>query len=254
MKIGICLGTYSLVQFARLNLACLRRVFGADAPICVYDGRSNASEQIEAVADEYGAVYLGERVNRGHFGGDIQAAVSAIAFAQANECDIAIKLNQRTVLLSPKIPDLIESSFDDDRVSLVTPKRYPEASIIEPSSRFHARFPAAVDVLMFRSSAWDAQGVADRYREQWTTGTTKYACYSEEFWANEIKRVGDGYRSEDWLTTHVKGEPFKYLRKIQNRQQDYAKAAMDIGLPVGRFDCAEWKEMKRGNYSPAPRA
>lgn len=254
MKFAISLGTYSLTGFARLNLAYLRKVFGDATPIIIYDGKSENSPEIQQIALEYGCAYLPERANRGHFSGDIQSAVTAIAFAQQYDCDIGIKLNQRTILLSPDIPKLLAEAFSDPQVTLVTPAPYPLESIVDSESRFHSRFRQAVDVLCFRASEWDAQGVADRYRLQWTTGTSKYDCYSEEFWANEVKRIGPAHRTVDWLTAHELGKPFKYLRKIQNSESDYSKAAIEIGLPVASYRTQEWSKLKPGEYRPVPRA
>jgi hypothetical protein len=254
LKFACTIGCHELGEFIRLNVANLRRVFGDEAPICLYDSPSTRNDEIKGVADEYGCAYFCERKNRLHFAGDIMAAVTAIAFAQHHHCQVGLKINQRTILLSPEIPALLTREFADTNVSLVTPARYPAESILDQSSAFHARFQQAVDVLAFRVEAWDAASVAERYRTQWTTGTSKYDTYSEVFWANESKRLGRAHRTADWLTAHVKGEPFKFLRKIQNRESDYCNAARAIGLPAAAYPTSEWSQLKPGAYSPAPKA
>jgi hypothetical protein len=251
MTFSITIGSFQLFNFVRLNVAYARKVFG-DAPICLYDAPSEESPKVQALAEEYGCAYVTERVNRGHFGGDIQSAVIAIAFAQQHQCDVGIKLNQRTILLSPEIPQLLAREFKNPEVTLVTPNTYPAESIIDQSSRFHSLFPAAVDVLCFRARDWDAQGVADRYTRQWKESDYKYATYSEVFWGNESLRLGSAHKKVDWLTTH--DCPQKYLRKIQNREADYNAAAVAIGLPAGQFATAEWSKLKPGQYRPSPRA
>lgn len=254
MTFAITIGAFQLFNFVRLNVAWARRVFGEEAAICIYDSPSEENERIKALAEEYWCAYFCEPTNRGHFGGDIQASVAAIAFAQHHKRDIGIKLNQRTILLSPEIPQLLAEDFADPLTWLVTPDRYPAESILHESSKFHSRFEQSVDVLAFRVKEWNAQGVADRYRQQWTEGTGKFDTYSEVFWANESRRLGPAHRKPAWLTAHVPGEPFKYLRKIQNRESDYAKAAMDAGLAIGSFPTGEWSRLKPGEYRPSPRA
>lgn len=251
MTFALTIGSFQLFNFVRLNVAAARKVFG-DSPIMIYDAPSAESPRIEALAQEYGCAYTTERQNRGHFAGDIQSAVTTIAFAQHHGCNVGIKLNQRTILLSPEIPKLLAKEFKNPEVTLVTPGQYPAESIPDEASLFHSRFQFGVDVLCFRASAWDAQGVADRYRKQWTEGTGKYDTYSETFWANESQRLGPAHRKVDWLTAHT--GPFKYLRKIQNRETDYNAAAVALGLPAGQFTTAEWSKMKPGEYRPSPRA
>lgn len=254
MRFALSIGSFQLFNFVRLNVAFARRVFGDDAKIVIYDAPSDESPRIKALADEYGCWYITERVNRNHFAGCAQNSLTAIMFAQMHDCDIGIKLNQRTVLLSPEIPKLLELEFRDPQVTLVTPGQPPKDSILDDGSAFHSRFPFGVDVLCFRANAWDAQGVADRYRAQWTSPTAdRYSVYTETFWANESKRLGPAHRKVDWLTAHTPGEPFKYLRKIQNTEPHYNDAAVAIGLPAGQFVCAEWSKIKP-EYRPAPRA
>lgn len=253
MRFAITIGCHALKNFVRLNCAYLREVFRDECLICLYDSPSEHNDAFKKIAEEYWCAYFCERVNRGHFSGDAMAAVSAIAFAQHHHCDIGIKLNQRTVLLSPEIPKLLEREFSDPQVTLISPGKYPQDSILDDASKFHGRFPQGVDVLCFRANAWDAQGVADRYKAQWTTGSSKYDVYTETFWANESKRLGPAHRKVDWLTAHTPGEPFKYLRKIQNTEPHYNDAAVAIGLPAGQFVCAEWSKIKQ-EYRPAPRA
>jgi hypothetical protein len=254
VKFSVAIGCHALSGFIRLNVAYLRRIFGEEMPLCLYDSPSDANDKIKEIADEYGCAYFCERTNRGHFSGDIQSAVTAIAFAQTHGCEMGIKLNQRTVLLSSEIPKLLEKAFADPAVTLLTPGRYPRESIVDNTSVFHSRFPQAVDVLCFRANAWDAQGVADRYKHQWTTGNSKYDTYSELFWARESERIKEAHKTVDWLTAHENGRPFKYLRKIQNTESDYSRAAMDIGIPVSSYRTEEWSKLKPGAYRPSPRA
>lgn len=237
----------------RLNVTYARRIFG-DSPVCIYDSPSEHNAEIKAIADEHGCAYFCERVNRGHFSGDLMACSTAIAFAKQHGCDIGVKINQRTILLSPEIPGLIAKEFENLNVTLLSPDRYPEASIIHPESKFHHRFPAAVDLMCFRAKDWDAQGIADDYSHHWKTDPSKYACYSEVFWAHYTKDFGPDHSKPRWITEHTAGRPFMYLRKIQNTEADYSRAAIDAGLPVGGYKTAEWSALKPGQYSPVPRA
>jgi hypothetical protein len=254
MRFAISIGCHELVHFIHLNVTYARRIFG-DAPICLYDSPSAHNAEIKAIAEEHGCAYFCEAVNRSHFAGDIQSAITAIAFAQQHGCDLALKINQRTILLAPDAPQRLGEVFADPNVILANAGVVPAETILCEGSRFHSRFPANPDFLVFRASAWDAAGVAERYHRQWTSlDANKYSAYSEVFWANEIKHIGpEAHRTLDWMTRHTAGKPFSYLRKIQNTEEHYKAAAVAAGLEPAEFPTQEWQNLKPG-YSPGPRA
>lgn len=249
MTFALSIGSYLLTNFLELNLRWCRRVFG-EVPIIVYDGLSENSPRMQEIATEHGCAYLTETVNRSHFAGDIQNAVTAIAFAKHHQCDIAVKINQRTILLSERIPKLLEYEFLSG-ADFVTPGQYPESSILEPASRFHARFPHGCDLLAFRAERFNAQDVADGYERQWRLGQGRYDAYAETYWINVGKAMGDGHHRPDWLT--VPQIPSLLLRKIQATPTDYSNAAVAVGMPVGSFPVEEWGKLRKGSYRPSPR-
>lgn len=251
MRFAISVGSYQDTDFVELNLAHLRRIFGDDAPLLVSDGCHPHSGVMRELADQYGAGYVGERIDSGHFKGDFQNTINAIALAKANAADIAIKLNQRLVLLDPDIPKRLEEVFSFDSVSIALPGQCNAASILQPKSRFHATFPFLIDCLCFRASRFHPEQLIAAYTLQLKQGTTRQDSLVEVFWARFLEEHGH-FATLPWLTEHETSAPFKYLRKIQNRPEDYLAAAQSVGI-TGAFDVREWNARLGSAYRPTPR-
>jgi hypothetical protein len=243
MKFAVSLGTFDLVNFAKLNLAYLRHVFGDDTPIICYDGKSANSEAMRELAEEYGAAYFTERENRLHFAGCQQNSVTAV------------KINQRLILLDKSIPDRVREVFSGRVTALAMPGQCSEASIIQEGSKFHSRFKVMPDCIFMRASAFDPVQMSKSYEDQWKSGTRKMDTLTETWWANRVHgEYRDRHVTLPWLTEHTPGQPFLYLRKIQNQPTDFAEAARRIGIPVSGYQTVEWQEMGRGKYRPTPKA
>lgn len=248
MTFSICVGSYAMPSFLELNLRALRDVFG-NVPILVYDGRSKDSAQIKDLADRFEASYITENVNRTHFMGCLQTAVSSLAFARAMNCDIALKINQRMVLLAENIPNLIEEVFDDPSVLLATPPAIRVETIKDDASKFHARFPRMVDILAFRAAAIDPQWIAEKYAEQVRTGTGRHDALTEHFWQRMTEtEFKDSHRNLPFLSEP--SVPPKYLRKCQAASEDYQQAAVRLGMNLADFPTVEWSAMLGAAYRP----
>lgn len=252
MRFAICVGTYQLAPFAEIQLRTLRSIFGA-SPILIYDGRSKESPAIKELADRFDASYVGDKVNRGHFSGCIQSATCSVAFARANRCDIALKINQRFVVTDPETPERLEELFADGTIDLAMPPSVKPETIIEEKSKFHHRFKYHPDFIAMRASAIEPQWIADAYAQQVHTDTSRHGTLTEHFWINQIESTFQGrFAALDWLS--VPSHPPKYLRKIQHAEEDYRRHAVSVGMNAGAFPTAEWGEMLGAAYRPLPRA
>lgn len=251
LTFSVTVGTYKLLPFIELNLRALRSVFG-NSPLLCYDGLSDNSPRIKELADKFDCSYLNERVNRQHFLGDIQSAVCAVAFAQANGSDIAIKLNQRFVPLSPDIPDRLEEIFSDPKIDLAMPLPPKVETIVDDRSKFHSVFPSNPAFIAMRASAFDAQWLADSYSDQVRNSTHRNETLTEVFWAwvytNKFK---DRWKPIPWLSEPTNSP--EYLQKCQHTAADYQNAATALGMGPSSFNTEEWQTMQRENYKPIPR-
>lgn len=252
MKFALTVGTYQLAQFAEIQLRTLRSIFGG-SPILIYDGRSKSSPAIKELADRFDAAYLSENVNRGHFSGCLQNAVCAVAFARANGCDLAAKINQRFVLTDPNIPERLEDIFADGSIDLAMPPSVNPETIIDDKSKFHHRFKYHPDFIVMRASAIEPQWIADEYAKQVETDTSRYGTLSENFWIKQIESTfGGRFAPLDWLS--APSRPPTYLRKIQHTEEDYRNHALSLGMDLLEFPVVEWSEMLGTAYRPLPRA
>lgn len=256
LSIAITLGTHLLVEFARLNLAYSRHIWG-DVPILVVDGKSERSDEIEALADEYGAYYLGERENRGHFAGDIQNTVAGLAFAREHGCDLLCKLNQRLVLVNPEVKRLIENVFSHEHVDLAMPGQIHPHAVSMRGKKFYASFPFLVDVIFMRLPPFSAEFLLEEYINQVKTGADpKYKYYVETLWRNLVKGpFSRRFARLDFLTEHQpKQWPVMFLRKTFNSSADYLYYARKLKLPDSEFFMGEWNAAWGKSYNPFPRS
>lgn len=259
MRFAVSIGCYSLLNFIELNIITCRSVFGDNVPIILSDGRSDNSAKVEELAEKYGCAYVGEAVNRGHFAGCAQNAVVAPAFARHVGADIAVKINQRLVLLDPETPAKVSEIFKDGTIDLALPGTPHPDSLL--TSKFFARFPYLVDIIFMRASAFDPEWLKVTYETQWQTGQKQIDSYTEMFWSNicSYSSFKDRVKVIDWLTNHGEkphGEkPFRYLRKAQNSPADFSMVAREFGMPDHlHYSTGEWGSLVKGSYNPLPRA
>lgn len=252
MTFALSVGTYQLEQFAEIQLRTLRSIFGS-SPILIYDGKSKSSPAIKELADRFDAAYVSENVNRGHFSGCLQNSVCAVAFAKANGCALAVKINQRLVITDPNIPERIEEIFADGSIDLAMPPSVKPETIIDDKSKFHHRFKYHPDFIVLRASAIEPQWIADEYAKQVETDTSRYGTLSENFWIKQIESTFNGrFAPLDWLS--APSRPPNYLRKIQHTEEEYRNHALSVGMDWSEFPVVEWSEMLGTAYRPLPRA
>lgn len=114
MTFAACIGSAGLPHFTELNVCLLRACFG-NIPIVIRDDRSTESHLIEHVAANRDCYYICQPTPLGHFAGDVQAFIDALALAESEGADIAIKLSQRAAVAHPDIRAVIETYFTTNR-------------------------------------------------------------------------------------------------------------------------------------------
>lgn len=252
MKFAITIGSYELLDFAELNVLQCRRVFGDDVPILLSDGRSVNSPKMEELAEKHGCYYWGEEVNRQHFRGCMQTTINALVFGKQVGADVTLKINQRLIILGPEIKAILETCFSNSGIMLALPGRPNPASIIT-SSKFFSKFPNLNDVVGWRVGCLDPDYVKFSYENQVKTRKSNVDTFSE-IWQQNIIR--DRFAKEcaviNALTEHAPGQPYRYLRKVQNSRQDYVDAAVNVCMDNFEFPTGEWRAIKGSNYHPIP--
>ncbi len=253
MKIAISIGSYYLSSFVELNIRKCRKIFGADAPILVSDGASDRSKEIEGIAGELGAYYIGERINRGHFSGDMQNTINGLVFGKAHEADIVLKINQRFVLLNGYIKVILDQIFGHENIAVALPGRPDKRRIT--GKQFYSSFPFLVDCIFMRANAFDPAQLKADYEKAWQSNKSRYDSYIEIFWMNMLNGpMAKRYAVLNCLTDHAPNVPPMFLRKIQNNAADYIGEAQDCGMTRFEFPLDEWSEIKKESYYPLPRA
>lgn len=229
-------------------------MFGEDTPIVLSDGRSERSAEMEALAADYDCAYVGERVNRGHFAGCQQSTVCALAWGLEVKSDVSVKCNQRLILMSPLIRQVVETVFRQDQIMLALPGR-PSPDTLHPGSKFFATFPALNDVVFWRTGSVDPEYARASYDAQWKGGTKHYEAYTEFWhWMVMHQKFPKQHVLLPCLTNPIPGKPPWYLRKAQHSRADYVKAATEAGMTNFEFPVAEWSAIRRGRYQPRPMA
>lgn len=250
MTIAFTIGSYQLFQFVYLGLKQLQEL-SPESPVLVSDDRSNASEQIEAVAHECGAAFECSKVRRGHFAGDFQSLVSALAFAQAVDADIAVKVSQRFVFRKRDAIDAIKKAFEDEKIAAATPGR---PSVVfntgtKKGGTFNA-FSMLSDVVCIRAKELKPEQLLHLYRQRLMRERTPWASFIECTVDELHSHVFPGRTVKIAEITDPQPDPW-YLRRYQARQDQYRELATRHGIG-GHFDLVEWALIEKHGYQPRP--
>lgn len=250
MNLAITIGAYQLTEFVELNLAMLRQIFGNDVPILVSDDHSVKSPAMHWLAGKYGAEYIGSSARRNHFAGDAQAAINALAFAKANDCEVAVKLSQRVVLTDPDARATLLKPFENG-YHLAMPGRL-NVNKLRPEHRMYASFMYLTDLVAVRVSELSAEELMRRYQEKVKSCATRTDAYVERLFLELARKEFDG---KTWVypeyTDHYPGQPCKFLRKCQNDQIQYQKLGHTKGIH-GMFSVSDWRFIDP-DYRPHPK-
>ena len=161
-----------------------------------------------------------------------------------------MKISQRLIILSPEIRNIADGYFSDPNVAIALPGRPSPNGII--GSKGFSHYPFLTDVIFMRTSDITPEKLKEKYEGRMRSG--KYYDIFVEFTANELvmSDFKDRHKVFNALCDH-NGSPHLYLRRYQNRPEDYARAAADLGVGATQFETHEWAALEP-RYDPRPRA
>lgn len=254
MNIAVVLGTFSLVNFVRLNLFRISELF-PDSPCLVCDDHSSNSDQIKVLAEEFGCAFCGSSIQRGHFAGDIQAIVSGLSYAEQEDADILLKLSQRLVPVLPAFREYIETPFANERINIVVPGKISASQINYPNSKFYSGFGILTDVMAIRVGSITPEQLLKKYTDNFKYGRFSPNVLVEVFFGQLLAThfAGASFISPA-LANHTPMEPCAFLRKATNDPNAYKMVAQMHGLEGKdlEFDTRELAEIFRSEYLSRP--
>lgn len=253
MRIAIALGSYKLTDFVRLNLLQLRSLFGAETPILVSDDKSENTDEIRKLAEDFDCSWAESTHRRGHFGGDVQSTCNGISFAEQEGCEIVLKLSQRIVPVLPKFRELIERPFENPKINIIVPGKINSVQIRLASQKFFGSFGVLSDIFAIRVGSITAKQFLDGYVANMKLGRFHPAmlceCYLGQLLATHFN--GASFVSDE-LANHKIDEPMCFLRKAQADPKAYQMIADFHGLKGGHYPCEDYGMMEGQNYLSRP--
>lgn len=254
LKFAVTVGAYELDWFVELQILSLRHVFGKDVPILVSDDISKRSVEIKEIAERYGVHHTVSQTHRSHFGGDCQAAVNALAFAECEGADIAVKVSQRLLLCEPAVRDILEKYFADPDVWLCLPGRIAAGTIKRAESRFFSNLSCQSDVLCIRTGSIKPAELKETYESRVRNRQSRHGSLIEALWSDLIDtKFNHHYRLVLELTHPYPGRDPIFLRRCQVEAADFMKQAERLGLKrQGAVYLQEWRALAGGAYRPIP--
>lgn len=252
MKIAFTIGSYRLVPFVRLGIQQIRK-FRPDAPILVSDDPSNETPHITRLCQEMGVTYRGARTQRGHFAGDFQSMVNALAFGEAHGCDLTVKVSQRGIFRKPEAIEAIEKAFADPNIMVATPGR-PRVLTGERSAKAFGAFGTLSDIVIWRVGSMSGQDLLTlyRWRLQREMKQVPWAsfveCLVDEL--HSIKFPGKTVKIEELTNPTPPNDP-SFLRRYQATEKMYRDLALSHGWNA-QFHLGEWGHIEHGAYFCKP--
>jgi len=254
MKFAVTVGAFELDWFVELQILSLRHVFGPEVPVLISDDISQRSAEIRDLASRYGVHHTCSETHRSHFAGDVQAGLNALAFAEAQGADIAIKVSQRLILCEPVVAEIISRYFADPNVWLVLPGRIPPGTIKRAESRFFASLSTNCDVVAIRVGTISPTELKDAYEGRVRANQMRHASLVEGLFAHLIDtHFNHHFKFAPELTVPYPGRAPLFLRKCQSEPADYMNHASRLGLSSdGRaVYLQEWRQLTL-SYRPCP--
>lgn len=242
MKIAFTIGAYRLCDFVRLNIKQLQ-VIAPGCPVMVSDDASPESPHMQAMCHSLGVPIMQSDSRRGHFAGDMQAIVNALAFAESVKADVAIKVSQRLILLDGAA-DAILKRFQNPDLKFATPGKPSNAR------NGFGNFAVLSDLVCIRVGAIDPQGLINHYRYRITTETVPWKTFIEGFVHSLHANVFPNH--SEMMPEFTDVLPSKlYLRRYQSSEDEYRKLAASFGIG-GLFPMIEWGAIDGRSYRPNP--
>lgn len=251
---AVTISSFMMPEFVAMNAIMCRKVFGNDVPILVSDDRSVNSGAIEEIAYKYGCSYLCTRIRKSHFAGDLQSVLNSIVFARSQNCDVAVKISLRLILLDPSLKDLFTDRFKNHICNMILPSKVRPNQLIRRESTTFSMLPCLTDIVLLRANAVEPQELIDLYRHKCTNEKAPHASLIEalftDLWHGKFR---DKTHIEDAISVHQPNQPHRFLRKAQNNRLEYLDHARKLGI-TGEFITDEWSKHLGVNYFPKPRA
>lgn len=242
MTLAFTISSYRLASFVRLSLAQLRAL-SPDSALLVSDDPSPASEEIKAIANEYKAVYRCPTKRRGHFAGDFQSLVNALAFAEAAGANVALKVSQRFIFRKPESIAVIHRTFADPNICVATPGQPGKGG---PFSKF----TTLSDVVAIRVGSITPTDLLQMYRGRLMREKVPWASFIECAVDDLHHTKFPGRTAKLPELTNPTTDPI-YLRRYQASEQQYRQLALSHGFN-GQFLTEEWGKIEGRNYFCRP--
>ena len=227
MKIAFTIGSYRLVPFVKLGIQQIRE-FRPDSPILVSDDPSQETPHIVQLCKETGVQHRGAKTKRGHFAGDFQSMVNALAFGEAHGCDLTVKISQRSIIRRPEAIEAIEKAFADPNIMVATPGK-PTVNAGIPSKGFGA-FGTLSDTVIWRVGCMTGEQLLHLYRARLIREKVPWAsfieCLVDELHSNLFN--GKSRKIEEITNPTPPNDPM-FLRRYQADERLYRDLALKHG-------------------------
>jgi len=242
MTIAFTISSYRLVPFVRLGLAQLRAL-SPDSPILVSDDPAPESTEIKKAAEEYGATYRCPTKRRGHFAGDFQSLVNALAFAQAAGADVGLKVSQRFIFRKPESIEAIKRTFADPNICVATPGQPAKGGAF-------TKFTTLSDIVAIRVGCITPDELLQMYRGRLLRERVPWASFIECA-VDDLHHSRFPGRTVKMLElTNPTPDPI-YLRRYQSTEAQYREIARTHGLN-GLYPTEEWGKIEGRRYMCRP--
>jgi len=242
MTIAFTISSYRLVPFVRLGLAQLRAL-SPDSPILVSDDPAPESAEIKKAAQDYHATYRAPTKRRGHFAGDFQSLVNALAFAQAAGADIAIKASQRFIFRKPESISVLHKVFDDPNICVATPGQPAKGGAF-------TKFTTLSDIVAIRVGSISPEELLQMYRGRLMREQVPWASFIECAVDDLHHTKFPGRTVKVPELTNPTPDPI-YLRRYQSTEAQYRDTALTHGLN-GLYPTEEWGKIEGRRYMCRP--
>jgi hypothetical protein len=252
MTFAVTISAYQLVDHIHLNVLALRRVFGPELPILISQDWSDKSVEIRDLAERLGTHHLCADSHRGHFAGDLNNTIAALAFAEAEKADVAIKISQRMLLCEPAAREIIEKYFSDPEIWMALPARLHPGTIKRAESRFFANLTTLTDLLCVRTWKLRPTTVKELYEERVNSRKSRHDTLIEALFSfiSDVTLAGHCVRMPEF-SGHPPGRPPIYLRRSQSEPAQFQTLAAELGLKEFHPLLIEWRQMSAA-YRPCP--
>jgi hypothetical protein len=252
MTFAVTIGSYNLPDFVRLNILALRKVFGEDVKILVSDDWSDRSVEIRDLAERLGTHHLCASSHRGHFAGDVSSTIAALAFAESEKADVAIKISQRFLLCEPAAREIIERYFSDPEIWMAMPARLHPGSIKRAESRFFASLTTITDLLCVRTWKLRPSTLKELYEERVNNRRSRHDTLVEALFSyiSDVTLAGHCVRMPEFSNPYP-GRPPIYLRRSQSEAAQFQTFAAELGFKEFHPLLIEWRQMSAA-YRPCP--